>query len=76
MYHTIKFRIPGLAELERPGSDRLTKVYIDKGTQVRAQIKPYVVESDRGPIEVADLFSEDGSVLRSVRFASFRFVDD
>jgi hypothetical protein len=76
MYHTIEFRVPGLAELEVRGSDRLTQVYIDRGTRVRAQIKPYVVESNEGPIEVADLFSEDGSAARAVRFAFFRFLDE
>jgi hypothetical protein len=41
-----------------------------------AQIKPYVLESTRGPVEVADLFLEDGSVARAVRFATFKFLDE
>ena len=76
MYHTIEFRLQGLAELETPGTDRLVQVFIKKGTRVRAHIRPYVVESDQGPIEVADLFSEDGTAARAVRFASFRFLDE
>jgi hypothetical protein len=76
MFHTIEFREPGLAELELPGDVRLTQVYIEQGTRVRAQVRPYVMESDDGPVEVADLFSEQGTLARAVRFASFRFVDE
>ncbi len=45
-----------------------------KGTRVRAQVKPYVVEADDGPVEVADLFFEDGTATRAVPFALFSFV--
>ena len=41
-----------------------------------ADIKPYVAESDDGPVEVADLSLEDGSIARAVRFAAFRFLDE
>ena len=74
MYHTIEFRLPGLAELEMPASARPVQVFIEKGTRVRARIRPYVMESDEGPVEVADLYSDDGAVARAVRFAAFRFV--
>jgi len=76
MYHTIVFRAHGLVELEMPGKARLVQVLMKVGVRVRAKIKPYVVESAQGPVEVADLFSEDGSVARAVRFAFFRFVDE
>ena len=74
MYHTIEFRVPGVAELERPGEVLPVQVFIETGTRVRAHVRPYVVESEKGPIEVADLFSEDGSSARAVRFATFRFA--
>jgi hypothetical protein len=76
MYHNIEFRLRGLAELEVPGKGQLERLVIKQGTRLSAEIKPYVVETTRGPVEVADLFLEDGSVARSVRFATFRFVDE
>jgi hypothetical protein len=76
MYHNLEFRMNGLIELESPDSTRLPHVVLQDWTRVRAQVKPYVLESGRGAIEVADLLLEDGSAARAVRFASFRFLDD
>jgi hypothetical protein len=76
MYHTIEFRLRGLAELETTGKQQLERLVIQQGTRLSAQLKPYVVETTRGPVEVADLLFEDGSVARAVRFATFRFVDE
>jgi hypothetical protein len=76
MYHTIEFRAHGLVELEMPSHARVVQVLMQVGVRVRAKVKPYVMESDHGPVEVADLFSEDGSVARAVRFAFFRFTDE
>jgi hypothetical protein len=76
MYHSIEFARNLLAELDIPGQGRTPQVLIDKGTQLKAQIRPYVVESVRGPIEVADLLLEDDTVARTVAFASFRFLDE
>jgi hypothetical protein len=75
MYHNIEFRLKGIAELETPGKQHLERLVIKQGTRLRAEIKPYVVETKRGPVEVADLFLDDGNVARTVRFATFRFVD-
>jgi len=41
----------------------------------QAAIRPYVVETVYGPMEMADLFLEDGSVTRGIRFECFRFVE-
>jgi hypothetical protein len=49
-------------------------VRIEAGTRVQAQVRSYVVESRRGPVEVADLFFDGGTALR-VPCESFRFVD-
>jgi hypothetical protein len=76
MYHTIEFRLRGLAELETPGRSNLEQLVIKQGTRLSAEISPYVVETKRGPVEVADLFLEDGSIARAVRYATFRFVDE
>jgi len=75
MFHQIEFRLRGLAELETPGKSNLEQLVIKQGTRLNAEIKPYIVETRRGPVEVADLFFEDGSVARAVRYATFSFVD-
>ena len=75
MLHRIEFRWLVLAEVDRPEYAYPQRVVIKEGTQLPAKIKPYVVESPDGPIEVADLYLEDGSLARAVRFAAFRFLD-
>jgi hypothetical protein len=76
MYHSIEFERDLLAELDVPGEGRTPRVQIDKGTRLKAEIRPYVVESVLGPIEAADLLLEDGTIAHSVAFASFRFLDE
>ncbi len=46
-----------------------------KGKRLRAQVKPYVTDAAQGPVEVADLFFEDGTATRRVPFAYFAFVE-
>ena len=75
MLHRIEFRWLVLAEIDRPEYALMQRIVIKEGTQFSAKIKPYVAESPDGPIEVADLYLDDGSVLRAVRFAAFRFLD-
>jgi len=75
MLHAIEFRWLVIAEVDRPDYVFLERVIIKEGTRLQAEIKPYVAESDDGPIEVADLHMQDGSVARAVRFAAFRFLD-
>jgi hypothetical protein len=75
MYHTIEFAIELAADLEISRKHPLERVRIHKGTRARVQIKPYVVESDDGPVEVADLFFENGTTTRMVRFEWFAFVE-
>ena len=74
MYHSIEFRRDLLAELDVPGEGRTPRVLIDKGTRLRTEIRPYVVESAMGPIEVADLLLEDDTVARSVAFCFVPFL--
>ena len=76
MYHTIEFDTGVWADLEVPGKTHLEQVLIKPGRRLRANVKPYVVESSYGLAEVADLLLEDGSVARTVRFACFRFLDE
>ena len=75
MYHTIEFDEPLTLDLEISPKQPLERVSVRKGTRLQAQIKPYVVETEDGPVEVADLFFDDGTTARRVRFSSFSFVE-
>jgi hypothetical protein len=75
MYHTIEFATEFLVDLEVSPKHRAERKLIRRGTRLQAQIKPYVVETDDGPVEVADLFFADGTTTRAVRFESFLLVD-
>ncbi len=75
MYHTIKFRVGFKGDHEISPKHRLERVILRKGTRLRTQLKPYVVETDDGPIEVADLFLDDGTTMRGVPFGAFAFVE-
>jgi hypothetical protein len=75
MYHTIEFATDLVVDLERSPRHHLEQVSLSRGTRVEAQLKPYVVEWGRGPVEVADLFFEDGTVTRGIPYACFAFVD-
>ena len=74
MYHTIQFTADLLIDVEISPKKRLERVLIRKGDRLWAQLKPYVVETAEGPVEVADLFFADGTTARSVPFAHFAFV--
>ena len=76
MNHRIEFRLPRVFNVEVPGKARMVRIIIKKGLRLRVHLKPYVLESDEGPLEVADLFLRDGSIARAVRFAAFQFLDE
>jgi hypothetical protein len=75
MYHTIAFADEFVADLEISRKQPLERALIRKGTRVQAQVKPYVIETSDGLMEVADLFFEDGTATRAVPFAFFSFID-
>jgi len=75
VYHTIEFGIEFMVDLEISPKHWAERRLIRRGTRLQAQIKPYVVETDDGPVEVADLYFADGTTTRSVRFESFSLVD-
>jgi hypothetical protein len=74
VYHTIRFDVALVADLEVLPAQPLERVRIRKGDRLQVQVKPYVVETAGGPVEVADLFFEDGTTTRRVPFAWFTFV--
>ena len=75
MYHIIEFHADLTADLEVSPKQPLEQLSIRKGTRLNAQVKPYVIETPGGPVEVADLFLEDGTTARSLPFAFFSFVN-
>ena len=75
MYHTIEFAEEMMVDLEISPRHWLEQMLIRRGTRLQAQIKPYVVETADGLVEVADLFLDDGTTTRMVPFESFSFVD-
>jgi hypothetical protein len=75
MYHTIEFTVEFSGDLEISRKHRLDRILLPCGTRVRAQLRPYVVETEDGPVEVADLFFEDSTATRGVPFASFSLLE-
>ena len=75
MYHTIEFRRELLVDLEVSPKLPLERLALRQGTRTKAQIKPYVIETENGLIEVADLYFADGTTIRKVPFESFSFVE-
>ncbi len=75
MYHMIEFGGECFIDREVSPKQPLEQVRLRKGDRLRAQVKPYVAETDEGPVEVGDLFFEDGTATRRVPFAYFAFVD-
>lgn len=75
MFHTIQFAAEFMVDLEISSKHRLERVLLRAGDRVRAQIRPYVVETEDGPQEMADLFFDDGTATRGVRYECFTFVD-
>ena len=75
MYHLIEFAGAFPADLEVSPKQPLERTLLEPGTRLRAQVRPHVVETDEGPVEVADLFFEDGTATPSVPFAFFAFVE-
>ncbi len=75
MYHTIEFGEEMTVDLEISPKHWLEQMLIRRGTRLQAQIKPYIVETADGLVEVADLFFDDGTITRMVPFESFSFID-
>lgn len=75
MYHTVEFRLPCVTDMEISRKQPLERVLIREGARYRVQLKPYVTETARGPVEVADLFFEEGPTARAIPFACFCLLD-
>jgi hypothetical protein len=75
MFHAIEFRVSLVLDFEISSEHQLQQIEVCRGIRTSAQIRPYVMETERGPVEVADLFFADGPTSRAVPFECFRFVD-
>jgi hypothetical protein len=75
MYHFIEFATEHITNLEVCPNYRVEGLVIRKSDVLQAKIKPYVVETAHGPVEVADLYFDDGTTAFEVPFVCFRFVD-
>jgi hypothetical protein len=75
MYHTIQFAETRSLGLETSSKNPLERRTFQKGVRLKAQVRPRVKETRNGPIEMADLFFEDGTAARAVRYAMFSFID-
>jgi len=75
MYHTIEFAVAFWMDIEISPKHRLERVGVKKGQRLKVHVRTYVVESTAGPLEVADLFFEDGSATRQMPCGCFKFVD-
>lgn len=75
MYHTIEIKHNLAVDMEISPKHHLEKTVISKGSRWQVQLKPYVVEVTDGPVEVADLFFDDGTTVRAVPFECFEFVE-
>ncbi len=75
MYHSLEFTRDLVADLEIPGEGCLQGVFLTKGTRLKADVTPYVIEGPTTPLEVADLFLADGTTAHRIHFSTFRFLD-
>jgi len=76
VFHTIEFTGNVTIDLEVSPKTPRERLPIQVGLRKNAQIKPYVVETPDGPVEVADLFFDDGTATRSIPYEIFSFVDN
>jgi hypothetical protein len=75
MYHAIVFTENMTLDVEVSAKQPLERLRVRIGTRTYAQLKPYVVETPDGFVEVADLFFHDGTATRAVPFERFSFLD-
>jgi hypothetical protein len=75
VYHLIEFVADCCTDLERGSHHPLEQVVLHRGTKRRVQLRPHVIEDESGPVEVADLFFEDGTAARAVPFSLFALID-
>lgn len=74
MYHRLQFQASYWLDLQMAGKSRLEQLLIREGEVIEAVVRPYVQETDDGPVEVADLHLAGDGTLLAVPMATFQFV--
>lgn len=74
MYHKVRFRASRELDMQIRGRPRLEQVKVRKGDVIEAHVRPYIQETDAGPVETADLMLGDEGTLVGVPMEWFRFV--
>jgi hypothetical protein len=74
MYHRLQFQAAYCLDLRVSGKARLEQLLIQEGEVIDAQVRPYVQETDEGPVEVADLYLPGDGALLAVPMGHFQFV--
>jgi hypothetical protein len=75
MLHHLLFRADCRLDLQAHGRQRLERVRVRAGEVIEAKVRPYIHETEDGPVEMADLHLGDEAVLLGVPMARFQFVD-
>ena len=74
MTHQLRFRADCQLDFQVAGKSRLEQVKVRADEVIEAQVRPYVQETEDGPVETADLqLGRDGTLL-AVRMEHFEFV--
>jgi hypothetical protein len=74
MYHRLQFLGTNRIDLRVPGKARLEQLLIRRGEIIEAVVRPYVEETEDGPLEVADLHLPGDGTLLAVPMKCFQFV--
>jgi len=61
-------------DLQMPKKARLEQIVIKEGEIIEARVRPYVQETQDGPVEVADLDLPGDGTLLAVRMELFCFA--
>ncbi len=75
MAHIIEFCKGFTADVQVLSKKRMERIRIRNGMQACVEVRPYVLETQKGPVEAADLYFKEGCVIHNVLYEDFRFVD-
>jgi hypothetical protein len=74
MYHRLQFLVNHQFDLQMPKKARLEQIVVKEGEIIEARVRPYVQETQDGPVEVADLDLPGDGTLLAVRMELFCFA--
>jgi hypothetical protein len=74
MTHQLRFRADCQLDLQSSSKARLEQVKVRHGEVIEAQVRPYVEETEEGPVEFADLQLGSDGTFMAVRMEHFEFV--